>query len=129
MTHPKRGVDDPVLRLFPGAGDLNYNNQVSGGWILSQMDLAGGMVAFKRAGGPVVTAGISDMDFAQPLLFGDIASLYVHIEKVGRTSITTLVEVEAERRGEKKPMPMARGRFTYVAIDGQAKPRPVDLEV
>ena len=129
MTYPKRGTDDPVLRLFPRSDDLNYNGHVGGGWILTQMDLAGGIVAFKRAGGPVVTAGINDMDFIRPVLFGDIASLYVHVEKVGRTSITTLVELDVERQGEREPMPMARGRFIYVAIDAQAHPRPVDLQV
>lgn len=129
MTYSKPAVDDPVLRLFPGAGDLNYNGHVGGAWILSQMDLAGGIVAFKRAGGPVVTAGITDMDFGHPVLFGDIASIRVEIERVGRTSITTQVTLEVERQGVKAPMLMAAGRFTYVAIDKEARPRPVDLEV
>lgn len=129
MTYSKTSVDDPVLRLFPGSGDLNYNGHVGGGWILAQMDLAGGIVAYRRAGGPVVTAGIDRMEFIQPVLFGDIASLHAEIIEVGRTSITTQVTLEVERQGVKEHMVMAKGRFVYVAIDSEAKPRTVDLEV
>jgi len=128
MTSSVSHGPEVILKLFPQQSDLNYNGHVAGGWLLDKMDVGGGIVAYKRAGGPVVTAGVSDMSFLTPALFGDIVHVHVTIERVGRTSISTWVELISDRMGWKEPVKVAEGRFTYVAIDGQARPRPVDVE-
>lgn len=128
MTYSGVGGSEAILKLFPQQTDLNYNGHVAGGWLLDKMDVGGGIVAYKRCGGPIVTVGVADMSFETPTLFGDIVNVWVSIERVGRTSITTRVELVAERMGMDEPVALANGRFTYVAIDRDARPRPVDVE-
>lgn len=128
MTYTAPAGQEVILKLFPQSTDLNYNGHVAGGWLLDKMDVGGGIVAYKRAGGPIVTAAVADMAFLTPGLFGDIVNVCVAIERVGRTSITTWIELVAERMGQRAPVTIAQGRFTYVAIDGEARPRPVDVQ-
>jgi acyl-CoA thioesterase YciA len=128
MTYTASAGQEVILKLFPQSTDLNYNGHVAGGWLLDKMDVGGGIVAYKRAGGPIVTAGVADMAFLTPALFGDIINVCVAIERVGRTSMTIRIELVAERMGQREPVAIARGLFTYVAIDGEARPRPVDIE-
>src|SRR3546814_6464741 len=107
--------------------DLNYNGHVAGGWLLDKMDVGGGIVAYKRAGGPIVTEGVADMAFLTPALFGDIVNVCVAIERVGSTSISTWIELVAERMEQREPVAIARGRFTYVAIEHAARHRSVEV--
>ncbi|MFZ5608356.1 MAG: acyl-CoA thioesterase [Pseudomonadota bacterium] len=117
---------DPVLRLAPSRADLNSNGHIFGGWVLAQMDIAGGITAARRAQGPVATVAIEAMKFIRPILIGDLISVYGEITKVGRTSITVAIEVLASRRQALEEIKVTEGTFTFVAIDAEGRPRPVD---
>ena len=117
---------DPVIRTVPMPSDLNANGDVFGGWVLSQMDVAGAIVAARRAHGRIVTVSINAMTFHQPIRVGDIVSIYAKVVRVGRTSLTVDMETIVERRLEAGEIKVTEGRFIYVAIDEQGKPRPVD---
>ena len=77
---------DPTLRTMPKPGDINANGHIFGGWVLSQMDIAGGIVAARVAKGPVATVAIEAMEFIAPILLHDIISVYAEVERRGRTS-------------------------------------------
>lgn len=118
----------PVLRVVPAPGDINSNGHIFGGWILSQMDIAGGITARRRAKGPVATVAIEAMEFIRPILLLDILSLYAKIEKVGRTSMSVRVDVKVNRADAPDEISVTGGLFTFVAIDEDGRPRPVDAE-
>src|SRR6186713_3394168 len=84
---------NPVLRLVPGPSDINANGHIFGGWVLSQMDIAAGIVASRRARGPVATVAIEAMKFLAPIHLRDVISVYAKIERVGRTSMGVRIEV------------------------------------
>lgn len=115
----------PVLRVVPAPGDINSNGNIFGGWILSQMDIAGGITARRRAGGPVATVAIEAMEFIRPILLQDILSLYTSLEKIGRTSIRVRVDVKVNRADAPEEISVTEGLFTFVAIDENGRPRPV----
>lgn len=120
---------DPVLRVVPQRNDINNNGHIFGGWILAQMDIACGITAGRRANGPVATVAIDSMQFHQPILPGDILSVYTDIVRVGRTSMAVKVEVAVQRRGYTEELMVTEGLFTFVAIDRETgRPRPVDPE-
>src|SRR6187551_3185397 len=83
----------PILRVVPGPSDINANGHIFGGWVLSQMDIAGGIVAARRANGPVATIAIERMEFIQPINLRDLISVFAHVERVGRTSMGVRIEV------------------------------------
>ena len=118
-------MGQPTIRTVAMPHDLNANGDVFGGWLLAQMDLAGGIAAGLRAEGRVVTVAIDAMHFHKPMKLGDLLSCYCELEKIGRTSLTYKVEAWARRRiggpGEK----ITEGRFTYVAVGPDGRPRPV----
>ena len=122
MTQTK----DPVIRTSPTLSDLNLNGHIFGGWVLSQMDIAGGITAGRLARGKVATVAIEGMKFFKPILVGDVVSVYADITKVGRTSITIEMEVIASRGRSQKQVRVTEGTYIYVAIDDNANPRPVD---
>ena len=101
----------------------NAHGDIFGGWLLSQMDLAGGTVATRLAKGRVVTVAVTAMTFHCPV--GDEVSCYASIVKVGRTSITVKIESFARRGRTGEKIAVTEGLFTYVAVDSQSKPRPV----
>ena len=121
-------ADQPILRVVPGPTDINSNGHIFGGWILSQMDIAGGITARRRAKGPVATVAIEGMEFLRPVLLLDILSLYTKIERIGRTSIRVRVDVKVNRADAAEEICVTGGLFTFVAIDGNGRPRPVDPE-
>ena len=121
-------ADQPVLRVVPGPTDINSNGHIFGGWILSQMDIAGGITARRRAKGPVATVAIEGMEFLRPVLLLDILSLYAKIERIGRTSIRIRVDVKVNRADAPEEISVTGGLFTFVAIDENGRPRPVDGE-
>ncbi len=116
------------LRTIAMPGDANPAGDVFGGWLLSQMDLAAGSYAAQRARGRAATIAIDAMKFHHPVLIGDEVSCYVDVIKVGRTSISVMVEAWARRRQDWESVKVTEGRFTFVAIDEHRHPRPVDAE-
>lgn len=117
-----------TIRTLPQPSDLNVNGNIFGGWVLSQMDLAGGDEAARRARGRVATVAIEGMKFHQPIQLGDVISVYSEIEKVGRTSITIFMEVYAERGIDRTHHKVTEGRYIFVAVDEEGRPRPIDTE-
>jgi len=113
------------MRTTAMPADTNPNGDIFGGWLLSQMDLAGGNAAIMRAHGRVVTVAIEGMTFHRPVFVGDTVSVYTRIERVGRTSITVHMETWACRGIGGAPIQVTEGQFTYVAIDEEGRPRVV----
>ena len=116
----------PVLRVVPGPGDINANGHIFGGWVLSQMDIAAGIVASRRAKGRVATVAIEAMEFLAPIHLRDVISVYAVVERVGRTSMGVRIEVIAQRDLGQTEVKVTDGLFTFVALDANHQPRPVD---
>ena len=116
----------PVLRVVPGPSDINANGHIFGGWVLSQMDIAAGIVASRRAKGPVATVAIETMKFITPIHLRDVISVYAHVERVGRTSMGVRIEVIAQRDRGATEVKVTEGLFTFVALDANNRPRPID---
>jgi acyl-CoA thioesterase YciA len=116
----------PALRVMPMPADANQNGDIFGGWIMAQVDIAGGTVAGKIARGRVATVAVKEFVFKQPVQVGDLLSFYVDLERIGTTSITVTVEVFAERRPtDPHVVKVTEATLTYVAIDAAGRPRPV----
>jgi acyl-CoA thioesterase YciA len=114
----------PELRVMPMPADANVHGDVFGGWIMSQVDIAGSLPAVRRANGRVATIAVNSFVFKQPVFVGDLLSFYAHVTKVGRTSITVNVEVYAERnRLQVEVVKVTEATLTYVATDSDRKPR------
>ena len=113
------------LRTLAMPRDANPNGDIFGGWVLSQMDIAAGMSASRRARGRVATVAIDAMTFKLPVYVGDILCVYTDIERIGTSSMAIHVEawVLRDRMGER--LKVTEGEFTFVAIDDERKPRPV----
>lgn len=121
---------EPVLRISPRLADLNLNGNIFGGWVLAQMDIAGGITAARRARGTVATVAIEAMKFVRPIRVGDLVSCYAEIVKVGTTSITVKIDVTAIRAGERetqdaREVQVTKAFFIFVALDEKGRPRPV----
>lgn len=114
---------EPILRVVPMPADINANGHIFGGWVLAQMDIAGGIVAGRVAEGAVTTVAIETMKFIAPILLRDIVSIYARVERRGRTSVAVGIDVLAERPGVAEPIPVTNAIFTFVAIDDMARPR------
>ena len=117
---------EPVLRVAPAARDINTNGHIFGGWVLSQMDIAGGIVASRLARGPVATVAIDKMAFIAPVLLLDVVSLYAEVERVGTTSVAVRIEVMSARDRGTRGVKVTDGLFTYVALDEAKRPRPIN---
>lgn len=120
---------DLQIRTVAMPADANPNGDIFGGWVLSQMDIAGGVAAQQRAGGRVATVAVDAMTFHRPVFIGDILCCYTTIERVGRTSMTIRIEAWAQRRDHNPRVLVTEGTYTFVAIDETRRPRPVDPEV
>lgn len=116
---------DPTLRTTPRPGDINANGHIFGGWVLSQMDIAGGIVATHEAMGPVATVAIEAMEFIAPILLHDIISVYAEVERRGRTSLAIRIDVIATRGQAREEVRVTSGLFTFVALDEDHRPRPL----
>ena len=116
----------PVLRVMPGPGDINANGHIFGGWVLSQMDIAAGIVASRRAKGPVATVAIEAMEFIAPIHLRDLISVFAKVERVGRTSMGVRIEVVAHRDMGATNVKVTEGLFTFVALDENNRPRAVE---
>lgn len=117
-----------VLRVMPRLADINANGHIFGGWVLSQMDIAGGIVAHRLAQGPVATVAIESMKFITPILLGDIVSVYAREERRGRTSIAIRIDVVATRGIAQQQIELTSGVYTFVALDANHRPRPLPQE-
>jgi acyl-CoA thioesterase YciA len=116
----------PVLRMMPMPSDANIHGDVFGGWIMSQVDIAGSLPAVKRSNGRVATIAVNSFLFKHPVFVGDLLSFYAEIEKVGNTSITVRVEVFAERnRLDADVVKVTEATLTYVATDNERRPRSI----
>src|SRR3954453_22997399 len=116
----------PILRVMPGPTDINANGHIFGGWILSQMDIPAGIVASRRAKGPVATVAIEAMEFIAPIHLRDLISVYAEVERVGRTSMGVRIEVVAHRDLGATEVKVTEGLFTFVALDEDNRPRAVE---
>ena len=120
---------EPTLRLVPMPADSNPSGDIFGGWVMSQVDIAGSIPAIRRARGRVVTVAVNSFVFRQPVMVGDIVSLYAEVVKVGRTSITVNVEVYAQRNPVKEEcVKVTEATLTYVAVDNERRPRVVSAQ-
>ena len=117
-----------ALRVVPMPSDANYTGDIFGGWIMSQVDVAGSIPALRLARGRIATVAVNSFTFKQPVLIGDLVSFYADIVRVGRTSITVDVEVYAERRTLHQVVKVTEATLTYVAVDDDRRPRPVNQE-
>jgi acyl-CoA thioesterase YciA len=118
--------DGPHLRTIAMPRDTNAGGAIFGGWTVSQMDLAGGTFVAQRAQGRVVTVSIDAMRFLRPIAVGDEVSCYCAFQEEGETSLAVEIEVWVRDRTGSNPEKVTEGVFTYVALDDDGKPRPLD---
>ncbi len=119
----------PAIRVAAMPRDANAGGSIFGGWIMSQVDIAGSVVATERARGPVATVAVNSFEFHQPVFVGDLISCYADVIRVGRTSITVKVEVFAQRdRTGVTTVNVTKAELTYVALDKDQRPRALPPE-
>src|SRR3954451_15540139 len=116
---------DLCIRTLAMPADTNANGDIFGGWLLSQMDVGGGVFASKIAKSRTVTVAIDAMNFRKAVYVGDLVSVYANLVRVGRTSVTVHLEAWVVRRKELQSIRVTDGNFTYVSIDEQGHPQPV----
>jgi acyl-CoA thioesterase YciA len=120
---------DPTLRVVPMPADSNSTGDIFGGWVMSQVDIAGSIPAVRLARGRVATVAVNSFVFRQPVMVGDVVSFYAEVMKVGRTSITVSVEVYAQRNPVKEEcVKVTEATLTYVAVDENRRPRVVSAQ-
>lgn len=117
---------DPAIRVILLPRDTNAQGSIFGGVILSHLDLAGVVEARKHADKRFVTVAMKEVEFKEPVFVGDSLSFYTETKRLGKTSVTVSVEVEAQRwRDPKKHVVVTSAEVTYVAVDEQGRPTPV----
>ena len=115
-----------AIRTLAMPADTNPAGDIFGGWIMAQMDIAGGLSASARAAGRVVTVTATDMTFLKPVKVGDVVCCYCDLKRIGRTSLTLHVEAWVLRHGQGERIKVTSADITYVALDEAGQPRPVD---
>ena len=121
VTLPDR---QPALRVVPMPSDANQNGDIFGGWVMSQVDIAGSVPAARRARGRVATVAVNSFVFREPVMIGDLVSFYADITREGRTSITVAVEVYAQRNPtDVICVKVTEASLTYVAVGADRRPR------
>ncbi|WED20706.1 acyl-CoA thioester hydrolase YciA [Vibrio sp. JC009] len=118
-----------LLRTLAMPADTNANGDIFGGWIMSQIDLAGGILAKEISGGRTVTVSVSGITFKKPVSVGDVVCCYGECTKIGRTSMQIALEVWVKpvyEEGPKERFQVCEATFNYVAIDSEGKPRAVN---
>lgn len=120
----------PVIRVPARPADQNPGGSIFGGWIMSQVDIAGSIPALERVRGPVVTRAVDSFEFKKPVFVGDLVSLYAEIISEGRTSLKVKVEVYAERmrQGATSIVKVTEATLTYVAIDESRRPMKLPVQ-
>ena len=117
---------DLCIRTLAMPADTNANGDIFGGWLLSQMDVGGGVFASKVARSRTVTVAIEAMNFRNAVYVGDLVSVYATLVRFGRTSLTVRLEAWALRRKEQYPFLVTDGNFTYVSIDDHGRPQVIE---
>ena len=125
VSAPIDSRGDVVIRTIAMPADANANGDIFGGWLFSQMDLGGAVLARSTARSRVVTVAVEAMNFVTPVNVGDIVTCYARLEKIGNTSMKIVVEAWVKRGTDQTEHHVTRGLFTYVAIDETGKPQPV----
>ena len=119
---PRGGLQ---IRTLAMPADANAAGDIFGGWVMAQMDVAGGVPAVERAQGRIATVAVEAMRFHQPIFIGDLVSCYARVTRVGNTSITVHIQTWARRHRGGEAVLVTEGTFVYVAIDEEGRPRPV----
>ena len=117
-----------TIRTVAMPADANANGDIFGGWVISQMDQAGGIRAAEKAQGRVVTIAIEAMTFIRPVRVGDVLSVYTAVDHVGRTSLKLHIEAWAQRFRTHHREKVTDATFTFVAVAADGRPRPVVQE-
>ena len=118
--------EELVLKVIPMPADCNANGDIFGGWVMAQVDLAGSVLPARYTQGRMATVAVNEFIFKQPVRVGDILSFFSKVSRIGRTSITVLVSVYAERyRSQGQYIKVTEATVTYVAIDDQGRPREI----
>ncbi|VIO79708.1 putative acyl-CoA thioester hydrolase [Bradyrhizobium ivorense] len=132
-AHPPLSTDaepqgDLCIRTLAMPADTNANGDIFGGWLLSQMDVGGGVFASKVAKSRTVTVAIDAMNFRKPVYVGDLVSVHATLVRLGRTSITVHLEAWVLRRRAQQAILVTDGNFTYVSIDEHGQPQPIQRD-
>lgn len=114
-----------AIRTLAMPADANPAGDIFGGWVLAQMDIAGGITAAREARGRVATVAVTAMTFHLPVYVGDVLCIHADVERIGRTSITIRMEAWALRGRLGQRVKVTEGEFVYVALDQNGRPRPV----
>jgi acyl-CoA thioesterase YciA len=117
---------DLALQTIAMPKDTNANGDIFGGWLLSQMDLAGGITAAEVAGGKVATVAIDGMVFLTPVHVGAVVSCFCDVLEIGRSSVRIVVEVWINSRHDGEPIKVTEGEFVFVAIDQHGRTRAIN---
>ena len=127
--HTQKPTGDLTIRTVAMPSDTNPRGDIFGGWLMSQMDLAGGIMATRRAKGRTATIAVDEMVFHKPVHIGNVVTCYADVIRIGTTSMSIKIEAWAEHYAEPgAPHKVTEGVFTYVAIDQERNPRPVPNE-
>ncbi len=121
-------IREPAIKVIAMPCDSNADGDMFGGWILSQMDLAGAVLARKLAKGRIVTVAVDNIVFHKPVFVGDCLECYAEVEKVGRTSVTIKIEAFVERKESMEKDKVTEGRVVYVAIGKDRRPVALNLD-
>lgn len=122
-------TEAPTIRVIAMPADTNYNGDIFGGWLLSQMDLAGGTIASRVSQGRIATVHIEGMSFLAPVSVGDEVSIYATLISKGRSSMKIDITAWRRHRAEEASVKVTEGHFIYVAIDENKKPRVLPGQV
>ena len=122
---PSAPTGELSTRNLAMPADTNQNGDIFGGWLMSQMDLAGSIFAYKTTKTRNVTVAVEAMTFRKPVFVGDVVSVYANTVRVGRTSICVHLEAWVQRRNEENSILVTDGNYTYVAVDDQGHPTPI----
>jgi len=115
-----------AIRVMATPADTNASGDIFGGWLMSQVDIAGSIIARRRANGRIVTVAVDSFHFHQPVFVGDLVSCFARITRVGRSSLTVNVKAYAERQGATHEcIQVTEAELTYVAVDAKRRPRPL----
>lgn len=129
MSHKKTALTEPtgdlVIRTIAMPADANRYGDIFGGWVVSQMDLGGAVLAHQCSHHRMTTIAIDGMVFIRPIMIGDVVSCYATIVKKGNTSVGIKVEIWVDRLKETASQKVTEGLFTYVSIDEKGKPQPI----
>ncbi|PPB54647.1 acyl-CoA thioesterase [Campylobacter hyointestinalis] len=127
-----KDMGEPRIKIVAMPSDTNPAGNIFGGWILSQIDLAGSIAARELAPTRVVTISMKEVIFKEPVFIGDIVSCYAKVINVGNTSITTAVKVVVQRLndgGFLECVPVTTAEVTYVSVDKSGNKKPISAEL